>query len=246
MINLNRLECFVAIVDSGSFTRAAEMLGLTKAMVSVQLKKLESELGIALITRTTRRLALTEVGEQFYQDCVRVVREAEAAVDSARTGHAALSGVLRLTYRRIWRPFPDPRAGRLRPAARTAAHRILRRVGAVGPGVGALRRGDPARPDRRLGAPRHAHRQLPRAGRGQSGLSVAPDAAPFRRGAGIAGLGGARRFPGRAGVVGGGGAVAPAQRHAGRAAPGRQRRRGAQLRAGPLRRGAIAGLVDPE
>lgn len=97
MINLNRLECFVAIVDSGSFTRAADMLGLTKAMVSVQLKKLESELGIALITRTTRRLALTEVGEQFYQDCVRVVREAEAAVDSARSGHAALTGALRLT-----------------------------------------------------------------------------------------------------------------------------------------------------
>lgn len=97
MINLNRLQSFLAIVEAGSFTRAAEQLGLTKAMVSMHLKQLEADLGVALLTRTTRRISLTETGERFYRDCVRVVRAAEAAVDDARVGHAALSGVLRVT-----------------------------------------------------------------------------------------------------------------------------------------------------
>jgi len=97
MINLSRLACFVAIVDNGSFTAAAESMGLTKAMVSIQLKKLEAELGLSLLTRTTRSLALTEVGQVFYLDCVRIVREAESTIDNARAGYAALSGVLRVT-----------------------------------------------------------------------------------------------------------------------------------------------------
>ena len=97
MINLSRLECFVAIVDGGSFTAAANALGLTKAMVSVHMKKLEAELGLSLLTRTTRSVALTEVGQAFYLDCVRIVRDAQSAMENARGGDAALNGVLRVT-----------------------------------------------------------------------------------------------------------------------------------------------------
>lgn len=97
MINLNRLAMFVAVVEAGSFTAAADTLGTTKAVVSFNLKQLEQELGVALLTRSTRRLALTEAGEGFYAECARLLREADAAVDVARSGQATLSGSLRVT-----------------------------------------------------------------------------------------------------------------------------------------------------
>lgn len=96
-INLNRLEAFVAIVDSGSLTGAAQVMGTTKAMVSMHLKLLESELGCSLLTRTTRRMSLTDVGARFYADCVGILQQAQAAIDSARHGHATLTGELRIT-----------------------------------------------------------------------------------------------------------------------------------------------------
>jgi DNA-binding transcriptional LysR family regulator len=97
MINLNRLSMFVAVVDAGSFTAAADALGTTKAVVSFNVKQLEQELGVALLTRSTRRLALTEAGEGFYGDCARLLRDADAAVDQARSGQLTLSGSLRVT-----------------------------------------------------------------------------------------------------------------------------------------------------
>ncbi len=97
MINLNRLGMFVAVVEAGSFTAAADTLGTTKAVASFNLKQLEQELGVALLTRSTRRLALTEAGEGFYAECARLLREADAAVDQARSGQATLSGSLRVT-----------------------------------------------------------------------------------------------------------------------------------------------------
>ena len=54
-VNLNRLAVFVALVRAGSFTAAAEQLGLTKAMVSQHLARLEQELGATLLLRSTRR-----------------------------------------------------------------------------------------------------------------------------------------------------------------------------------------------
>lgn len=83
-INLNRLAVFVALVRAGSFTAAAEQLGTTKAMVSQHLARLEAELGVQLLVRSTRRMALTDAGERFHEDCARVLAEAEAAI--ARLG----------------------------------------------------------------------------------------------------------------------------------------------------------------
>ncbi|MFZ6655619.1 LysR family transcriptional regulator [Undibacterium sp. TJN19] len=96
-INLNRIQSFVAVVDAGSLTRAALGLGLSKAMISMHLKQLEAELGCALLTRTTRRLSLTDVGDRFYMDCVQLLSDARTAIDSARAGHAKLTGILRVT-----------------------------------------------------------------------------------------------------------------------------------------------------
>lgn len=66
MLNLQRLEMYVAVVAAGSFTAAANTLGLTKAVVSFNIKQLENELGVALLTRSTRRIAMTDAGERFY------------------------------------------------------------------------------------------------------------------------------------------------------------------------------------
>lgn len=96
-VNLNRLAAFAAVVDAGSFTAAAEKLGLTKAMVSQHVSRLEKELGVTLLTRTTRMVAPTEAGAAFYADCAPVLQGVEAAI--ARVGGSAEvpSGTLRLT-----------------------------------------------------------------------------------------------------------------------------------------------------
>jgi len=96
-VNLNRLAAFAAVVESGSFTAAAEKLGLTKAMVSQHVSRLEKELAISLLTRTTRKVLPTETGAAFYADCARVLQDLEAAVARVGGGAEVPSGTLRLT-----------------------------------------------------------------------------------------------------------------------------------------------------
>ncbi|OOG56832.1 LysR family transcriptional regulator [Rhodanobacter sp. C03] len=96
-VNLNRLAVFVALVRAGSFTAAAEQLGLTKAMVSQHLARLEQELGTTLLLRSTRRMSLTEAGTLFHADCVRLLADAEAAIARVGGNRDTPSGTLRLT-----------------------------------------------------------------------------------------------------------------------------------------------------
>ncbi|GAB3792146.1 LysR family transcriptional regulator [Dyella agri] len=96
-VNLNRLAVFVTLVRAGSFTAAAEQLGLTKAMVSQHLARLERELSVTLMVRSTRRMALTEAGAMFHADCVRILGEAEAAIERVGENRETPRGTLRLT-----------------------------------------------------------------------------------------------------------------------------------------------------
>ncbi|HUA79773.1 MAG TPA: LysR family transcriptional regulator [Dyella sp.] len=96
-VNLNRLAVFVALVRAGSFTAAAAQLGMTKAMVSQHLLRLERELGVTLIVRSTRRMALTEAGAAFHVDCAQLMEQAEAAIERIGDRHGTPSGTLRLT-----------------------------------------------------------------------------------------------------------------------------------------------------
>jgi DNA-binding transcriptional LysR family regulator len=96
-MNLNRLAYFAAVVDAGSFTGAAERLGLTKAVVSQQVAKLEQDLGTSLLVRTTRRVHPTEAGQRFYTRCTVILRESEDAFDEMAQGAVAPTGLLRLT-----------------------------------------------------------------------------------------------------------------------------------------------------
>lgn len=97
MMNLNRLSYFAAVVDTGSFTRAAERLGITKAVVSQQVAQLEQDLQTSLLVRTTRRVQPTDAGRMLHARCVLILREAEEAVDELALAVAEPTGVLRIT-----------------------------------------------------------------------------------------------------------------------------------------------------
>ena len=96
-INLNRLVYFATVVDTGSFTRAAERLGITKAVVSQQVARLEREVGTALLVRTTRKVHPTEAGRVLHGRCIVILRESAAAFDELAQGTSAPQGVLRVT-----------------------------------------------------------------------------------------------------------------------------------------------------
>lgn len=95
-INLNRLAYFSAVVDAGSFTGAAERLGITKAVVSQQVARLEADLRTSLLLRTTRRVEPTEAGRLLHARCVMILREAEDAFSELAESNAEPMGVLRI------------------------------------------------------------------------------------------------------------------------------------------------------
>lgn len=97
-IDLNALLTFAAVAEAGGFTAAAERLGSTKARVSLEISRLETQLGSMLFSRTTRRVTLTEAGEAVYARCVPLLRDAqEVLAEVGEGGGGELSGTLRLT-----------------------------------------------------------------------------------------------------------------------------------------------------
>lgn len=95
--HLDKIHTFFAVVDSGSFTRAADNLGLSKAMVSLHVKTLEQVLGVTLLVRNTRNLALTESGSQLYEEFRTIFSQIEQAVSRVTDDSQPLSGELRIT-----------------------------------------------------------------------------------------------------------------------------------------------------
>ena len=88
MDRFRTMESFVRVVRSGSFTIAANQLGLSRALVSRHVGNLEGRLGVRLLNRSTRSLNLTEEGRSYLEFCEQVFREIESserAIVSART-----------------------------------------------------------------------------------------------------------------------------------------------------------------
>ena len=81
---LDQMATFVRVVDGKSLSAAARRLQLSLPAVSRQLRALETELGTNLIVRSTRRLHVTEAGHRWYEHCVRVLRDVDAAKASVR------------------------------------------------------------------------------------------------------------------------------------------------------------------
>lgn len=97
MNKLLSLNAFRHVVELGSFTAAAKQLQVSPAMVSKYIAALEQDLGIRLLTRSTRSVRLTEQGEHYYQDITPLLDELQAADLKAGAGSASASGELRLT-----------------------------------------------------------------------------------------------------------------------------------------------------
>jgi DNA-binding transcriptional LysR family regulator len=95
MFDLEDLKTFVEVADAGGLTPAARRLGLSKSIVSRRLVRLEEDLGVQLLSRTTRGAALTEAGATFREHASRVATELDAARD-ALTPQGDLRGRLRV------------------------------------------------------------------------------------------------------------------------------------------------------
>ncbi|MEQ8967729.1 MAG: LysR family transcriptional regulator [Azospirillaceae bacterium] len=91
------LAIFVHIADTGSLSGAARDLDLSLAFVSKRLQRLEAALGIRLINRTTRRLALTGEGARFYEHARSILREVQTAEEAVALAKEAVTGVLTMT-----------------------------------------------------------------------------------------------------------------------------------------------------
>jgi DNA-binding transcriptional LysR family regulator len=94
---LDGIAAFVSVIDAGSFSAAARRLKLSKSAVSAHLQRLEQRLGVRLLNRTTRRLAVTEAGAAYYRHCARILAEAEAAEQAASALQREPRGTLRIS-----------------------------------------------------------------------------------------------------------------------------------------------------
>jgi len=95
--DLNNLYFFAKVVDFGSYTAAAKALGLQTSKLSRRVAALETELGVRLINRTTRRLSLTEAGKTFHRHCLALLDEAQAARDAMSQILASPQGLVRIS-----------------------------------------------------------------------------------------------------------------------------------------------------
>jgi DNA-binding transcriptional LysR family regulator len=94
---LERMGMFVAVTELGSFTAAAERLGLSKNLVSKGVAELEERLGARLLNRTTRSLSLTDAGHRYLGRCKQLLSELESLEDSVNADETKLRGTLRIT-----------------------------------------------------------------------------------------------------------------------------------------------------
>lgn len=96
-MELNELQAFVKVVQTGSFTRAAELLGTSKAHLSRVVSGLEGRLSVQLLQRSTRSLHLTEVGREVFERAIGILAAVADTERMAAKQHAEPTGTLKLT-----------------------------------------------------------------------------------------------------------------------------------------------------
>lgn len=96
-VQLQGIEVFVAVVEAGNFSVAAERLKLTRSAVSKGIARLEDRLRVKLFHRTTRSHRLTPEGQAYYDRCRRVLDELAAAGDELEAGRRDVAGLVRMT-----------------------------------------------------------------------------------------------------------------------------------------------------
>jgi LysR family transcriptional regulator for bpeEF and oprC len=96
MDRLQAMEVFIRVVDTGTFTRAAESLRMPRATVTTLVQQLESHLRVKLLNRTTRRVAVTPDGAAYYERCMRILAEVEETESALGRTKASPRGRLRV------------------------------------------------------------------------------------------------------------------------------------------------------
>ena len=125
MKHLRHMMIFTRIVEVGSISNAALELELSKSVVSQHLNKLEKELGVLLLKRTTRRQVLTPVGRAFYEHCKEIAAKSQQAWDEARAGQKEPSGMISITAPHAF----------IEPIISPAVAALLQRFGAITPSI---------------------------------------------------------------------------------------------------------------
>jgi len=97
MEDLNDIYYFASVVQYGGFSAAARTIGVEKTRLSRRISGLEKRLGVRLLQRTTRALALTEGGKRFFERCVATVEGAQAAYDSVAELRREPVGLVRIS-----------------------------------------------------------------------------------------------------------------------------------------------------
>lgn len=95
--DLNDLRLFAAVVEHGGYSAAGRALGTPKSRLSKRIAQLEERLGVRLLQRTTRRFAVTDIGQRFYAHCRAALDEAQAAQDVVDELSSEPRGVVRMS-----------------------------------------------------------------------------------------------------------------------------------------------------
>jgi DNA-binding transcriptional LysR family regulator len=136
VLDLNDFFYFVQVVDRSGFTAAGRMLRVPKSTLSHRILRLETELGVRLLNRTSRRFAMTDAGEEFYRHAVLMLRDAELAENAIRHRLTEPTGTVRCTAAMATMQFAmcDIVAGFLLryPKVDVVAHATDRNVDIVG------------------------------------------------------------------------------------------------------------------
>ncbi len=96
-VTLERMRTFVRIADRGSLSAVARELGVGQSTITRHLRELEDAVGVPLLSRTTRRLTLTDEGSRYYANSVKILRLVEQAGDEARGTRGAPAGSIRIS-----------------------------------------------------------------------------------------------------------------------------------------------------
>src|ERR1700757_2209627 len=96
-VTLERMRAFVRVAERGNLSAVARELGVGQSTVTRQLRELEEAVNVPLLSRTTRRVTMTDEGRRYYANCVQILRLVEQAGDEARGTRGAAAGIIRLS-----------------------------------------------------------------------------------------------------------------------------------------------------
>ncbi len=97
MDRLDAMQVFVRVAEKGSFSAVAKERGIGQPAVSKQISALEDELGTELVHRSSRSIALTDAGRDFYESSLRILDDFESAASRIGRGQMSPKGLIRVT-----------------------------------------------------------------------------------------------------------------------------------------------------